>query len=232
MKWFSRKPTKSPGDESSDNVLKAKKYLGGEFLDLVFNEVYKGFGDQRIDNLYRAFLLGGNTGARLMLTYDQRCLEKWGKGDQYKATRLLEVWASTIMLIFLQRQEDQDEVLSGTADGFAMLFHSDPRTLYDELLAYREARKAEEARRDEGGLREFSNKILYLRTLKALGDKGVPDFALLPVPWGTLAEVLQAKPDLELDWSIFTTITNGFLVPDILISSLDEAKKTFAQLEV
>ncbi len=207
----------------------AKNYPGGEFIESVTKKAYESLGDQPIFDLYTASLVGGNVGARLVLAHDQRCLELWQKGDLRKATQLLEVWASTVMLIFLQRQEDQNQVLRYTTSAFATLLHSNEENLKIELLAYREARKAEEARRGEKGLRAFSKDILYLRTLRALGDKGVPNFELLPVPWGTLREVLEAKPNLELDITIFTNMTNGWFVPEILIKSLDAAQNEYNQ---
>lgn len=239
MKWFSKKRTNSLGDQPVDNPLltdflhhEAVKYPGGEFLELVAKEAYEHLGDQPIDDLYGASLVGGHLGAELVLAHDERCLELWQNGDLRKATRLIEVWASTVLLILLQRQEDQDMVLRNTASGFAMLFRSDENNLKTELLAYREARKAEQARRGEKGLRAFSKDILYLRTLRALGDKGVPNFELLLVPWGTLREVMEAKPNLvplDLDIMIFTNMTNGWFVPEILIKSLDAAQKECGQ---
>jgi hypothetical protein len=207
-----------------DDDLEPRGYSGGEYFDDILNATYKRLGDQPIDDLYKACLLGGGTGARLMLAYNRRCLQLWQKGDLRKATRLLEVWASTCMLVFLQHEKNQDTVLRNTARGFAMLFRSDPRSLETQLVVYKEARKAEQARRGETGLRAFSFDILYLRTLRALGDRGVPSFELLPMPWGTLNEVLKARPDLPLDITIFTDIEDWLCVPDIFQSSLDVAQ--------
>lgn len=216
---------------SSSEREKGKKYPGGSFLDVALSEAYRRLGDERIDDLYRASLLGGDVGARLMLAYDDRCLEKWGCGDSGKAVRLLEVWASTVVLSLLQHQEDQDSVLDATARGFAWLFNSDNERLKTELLAYKEANKADVARRGKTSWRLFIEDILYLRTLGALGDRGVPDLSALPVPWGVLAEVLQARPELnqELDLTIFTNLNNGFILGNALVSSLRTAQEAYDQ---
>ena len=229
---FRRRSTRTNIPEyqpTGDDDLEPNRYSGDEFFEAILNATYKRLGHQPIDETYKACLLGGNTGARLMLAYNRRCLQLWQKGDLHKATRLLEVWASTCMLIFLQHEKNQDAVLHDTARGFAMLFGSDPKSIEAELLAYKEARKAEQARRGETGLRAFSYDILYLRTLKDLGDKGVPSFESLPMPWGTLSEVLQAKPDLPLDIAIFTNVANLLCVQDTLKSSLDVAQSALDQ---
>lgn len=203
-----------------------KKCIGGEFLELVINQAYRHLGNENIDNLYKACLIGGDVGARLMLEHDERCTSKWGKGNITKATCILEVWASTAVLRLLQHYEDQDSVREGTAGGFSLLFHSDKEELKAELFAYQEAIKAETLRRGESGRRRFSNEILYLRTLKALGDKGVPSLKLLPVPWGTLREMTEANPKLSkiLDVNILLLVNPWLLIPDALISTLQTAQ--------
>ena len=252
------------GDSSKQE--KGRKYLGGKFLEIALNEAYRRLGNERIDNLYRASLLGGDVGARLMLAHDERCLRKWVKGSLNKAVRLLEVWASTAVLRLLQHEEDQESVRDGTARGFSLLFKSDEGELEAELLAYQQTMKAEsEALRrreqfkpepkpitdlnnpitgtikdiydhegSEGG-RAFarSNEILYLRTLRALGDEGVPSFKLLPMPWGTLREMSEANPKLfeVLDVNILLPVEPWLLVPDVLISTLQTAQDYFNRME-
>ncbi len=210
-----------------------QEYPGRKFLEAALNGAYRSLGNERIDNLYRANLIGGNIGARLMLANDERCLRKWGKGDSTKATRLLEVWASTAVLRLLQHQEDQESVRDGTARGFSLLFNSDRGELEAELLAYQQAIRAETLRHGESGSRNFSNEILYLRTLKALGDEGVPSFKLLPVPWGTLREMSEANPKLfeVLDVNILTSVKPWLLIPDVLISTLKTAQDYFVRIE-
>ena len=214
----------------------------------MLNNTYGRLGNEYIDTLYRASLLGGETGARLMLANDERCLQKWGDGSIIKALRLLEVWASTAVLRLLQHEENQASVRDGTARGFSMLFKSDKLELEAELLAYQEAIKAEmhhlELRspwvRDENnpvtgmlkdvadsqGIKHFSNEILYLRTLRALGDEGVPSFKLLPLPWGTIRDMSEANPKLFdiLDVNILLPVEPWLLVPDVLISTLNTAQ--------
>ena len=225
-----------------------RKYPGDKFLEVVLNNTYGRLGNEYIDTLYRASLLGGETGARLMLANDERCLQKWGDGSIIKALRLLEVWASTAVLRLLQHEENQASVRDGTARGFSMLFKSDKLELEAELLAYQEAIKAEmhhlELRppwvRDENnpvtgtlkdvadsqGIKHFSNEILYLRTLRALGDEGVPSFKLLPLPWGTIRDMSEANPKLFdiLDVNILLPVEPWLLVPDVLISTLNTAQ--------
>jgi hypothetical protein len=213
--------------------MKGRNYPRGTFLELALREAYKRLGKQHIDNLYRACLLGGDVGARLMLANDERCLQKWGEGDPNKAVRLLEVWASTAVLRLLQHQEDQESVRNGTVRGFSLLFNSDEGELEAELLAYQEAMKAETLRQGEPGIRNFSNEILYLRTLRALGDEGVPSFKLLPVPWGTLREMSEANTKLFeiLDVDILLPVEPWLLVPDVLISTLQTAQDYFNRME-
>ncbi len=223
------------GDSSKQE--KGRKYHGGEFLEIALNEAYKRLGNERIDNLHRASLLGGDVGARLMLAHDERCLRKWRDGGPTKAARLLEVWASTAVLRLLQHQEDQESVRDGTARGFSLLFHSDKGELEAELLAYQQTMKAESEALSLGeqGGRAFarSNEILYLRTLRALGDEGVPSFKLLPMPWGILSEMMNANPKLfeVLDVNILLPVEPWLLVPDVLISTLQAAQDYFNRME-
>ncbi len=200
--------------DTRDEVL---KFPGGEFLEAALSGAHKRLGNERIDNLYRASLIGGNVGARLMLANDERCVQKWGKGDSTKAARILVVWASTAMLRLLQHEEDQDSVKDGTTRGFSLLFHSDKGELQAELLAYQQVMKAAHS--------GPSNEILYLRTLRALGDEGVPSFKLLPVPWGKLRKMSEVNPRLSdiLDFSILLPVNPWLLVPEALVSTLQTA---------
>jgi hypothetical protein len=219
---------------SSSKQEKGKKYPGGSFLEVALKESYRRLGQERIDNLYRASLLGGDVGARLMLANDERCLQKWEEGNLSKAISLLEVWASTAVLRLLQHQDDQESVRCDTARSFSLLFNSDEGELDAELLAYQEAIRAETVRRGEPGVRSFSNEILYLRTLRALDDEGVPTFKLLPVPWDNLLEMMEADPKLVevLDVNILLPLDPKLLVLDVLISTLQTAQDNFKRLEV
>lgn len=213
--------------------VESEKFNGNEFLEIVLNKAYRLLGNERIDNLYRACLLGGDVGTKLMLKNDERCITKWGEGNITKATRILEVWASTAVLRLLQHQEDQEAVRKDTVRGFLSLFNNDKDELETELFAYQEAIKAETLRGSESGLRNFSSEILYLRTLRALGDEGVPSFKLLPVPWGTLREMSQANPKLFeiLDVNILLKMEPWLSVTDALISALQAAQEYFNRMD-
>ena len=213
---------------SSSRQEKGRKYPGGNLLEVALKETYRRLGKEGIDNLYRASLLGGDVGARLMLANDERCVQKWGKGNLTKAGRLLEVWATTAVLTLLQHQDDQESVRHGTARGFSLLFNSDEGELEAELFAYLEA--VNPARRVSS---MAFHQILYLRTLRALGDEGVPSFKLLPVPFGILSEMMDADPKLidVLDVNILLPAEPWFLVPDVLISTLDTAQDYFNRME-
>jgi hypothetical protein len=212
---------------------KGRKYPGGSFLEVALKEIHLRLGKERIDNLYKASLLGGDVGARMMLANDERCFQKWGEGSLTKAVRLFQVWASTAVLRLLQHEEDQDSVRQGTAHGFSLLFHSDEGELENELLAYQQAARAETERREERGIRNFSSEVLYLRTLRALGDEGVPSFKLLPLPWGTLREMLVINPKLSdvLDLKILLNMEPCLFVPEALIATLATAQDYFNRIE-
>ena len=218
---------------SSSKQEKGRKYPGGSFLEVALKETYGRLGKERIDNLYRASLLGGDVGARLMIANDERCLQQWGEGSLTKAVRLLEVWASTAMITLLQHQDDQESVRDGTARGFSLLFNSDEGELEAELFAYQEAFKSAIARQTEPGRKAFSTEILYLRTLRALGDEGVPSFKLLPVPWGAMGEMAEADPKLfdVLDVNILLPVEPWLLVPEVLIQTLQSAQNYFNRME-
>ena len=79
-------------------------------------------------------------------------------------------------------------------------------------------------------MKTFAKDIIYLRTLRALDDPGVPEFDQLPVPWGNLSEVMLAKPDLNLDVKIFTDMRNGSYVPDAWSVGLEKAQEAFKKL--
>ena len=164
-------------------------YPGDTYLVSVMRVAYERLDDMPTPNLYRACLVGGDVAARLMLTHDSRCLQMWGNGDVSKAAGLLEVWATTIMLSGPRHDTNQDSLPGCIARGFGRLLGSDTARLETELHAFREASRAEIDRKAELGIRTFARDIVYLRTLRALDDPGVPDFDQLPVPWGVLGNL-------------------------------------------
>lgn len=236
---------------------KGRKYPGVSFLEVALKETYRRLGKERIDNLYRASLLGGYVGAQVMLASDERCLQKWGEGSLTKAVRLLGVWASTAVLILLLREENQEAVRRDTVRACSLLFYSDEGESEAELLAFQQATKSQTLRRgepgpsrimdentpitgtlkdiaDSYGIKNFSNEILYLRTLRALGDEGVPSFKLFPMPWGTLREMLGINPKLldMLDLKILLNMEPTlFVVPEALNATLDTAMDCFKRME-
>ncbi len=223
MEFLKRKLSLSKG--AKDSV-----FVGSNFLEKALRGSILVIGNEPTNNLYHASLKGGDFAARLMLTTDERCQHFWGKGDLRKAARLLEVWATSVMVVLLHDDDNQDSVVSDTASGFGTIFNTDPQLLRTEISYFGEAMKIELARQGEKGARTFTKDILYLRTLKALGDPGVPDFDEFPVPWGTLREVMAAKPDLRLDLTILTNIANGWYALEALGSGLETAHRVREEL--
>ena len=127
-------------------------YSGDTYLESAVRVAQERLVNTATGNFYRACVVGGDVAARLMLTHDSRYLQLWGNGDLAKAVGLMEVWATTLMLI-LNTEEDQDSVPGGIADGFGTLLGSDTERLKTELYAFQEAQKAEIDRRDEPGIR-------------------------------------------------------------------------------
>lgn len=206
------------------NIFRREPYPGGKYLQDALKTACSKLADRPIDRLLYACLMGGDTGARLMLTDNQRSLGLWQKGDLQKANRMLEVWASTCMLRLLEDREDQTSVIHNTARNFSGLFGSDLNTLETELAVFHDAIKAGEARRSERGDRNFIFHVLYLRHLKALGDPGVPSFDLLPKPWGTLYEMYKANNgSLPFDDHILLAVADQLVVPDAFRASMDAA---------
>lgn len=204
------------------NIFRKEPYPGGKYLQEALTTACSELGDQPIDKLLYACLLGGDTGARLMLTDNQRSLGLWQKGDLQKANRMLEVWASTCMLRLLEDREDQASVIHNTARNFSGLFGSDLNALEIELTVFHEALKTYWARRSEPGVRSFPFEIAYLRHLRALGDPGVPSFDLLPKPWGTLQEMYKAtNGSLSFDHHILLVVADLLLIPDVFRATMD-----------
>jgi hypothetical protein len=199
-------------------------------LDSMFMDSYDRLGNQKIDIFYKACLSGGYSGANLMITNDERCHTLWGQGDPFKAARLLTVWASTCMLLSFQHAKNQEKVLTDLANGFAMIFHIDSNSLRTELNAYLQAMKTDQERnnRDEACIL-LSNQILYLRTLRALDHKGVPEISELPIPWGVASEIMIKYPKLNLDYSVLLDIESAINVREFLVQSLDVTKTALKQ---
>ena len=165
-----------------------------------------------------------------MIINDPRCAEQWDDGSPKKAARLLEAWGSTAAITLLQREEDQSAVRAGVGAGFAMLFDSDEEELKAELLHYHEALRADEPRMKQRGA-VGSWTVLYLRTLKALGNDGVPSFSSLPMPLCTADEILAMVGTQDIDATVLTSLAPLGVVPEVLLQTLDAAQRAFDDMD-
>ena len=220
----------------TSNQEKGRNIHGTKFLETAFNELIGRLGNRRIDNLYRACLLGANVGIRLMLTDDEWCCQMWGEGDIDKARHLFEVWTSSAALWLVRHDENQDSIRGGMVRDFLSLFNSNKVELEAELLVFQKTMNTEfetEANIKPDNVRICTYETLYLRTLRALNDKGVPSFRLFPAPWGMLRDMMSAYPKLfdVLDVNILLSMLGTILTQDAFLLTLKTSHECLKRLE-
>lgn len=200
---------------------------GTELLDTVFDQAVVRLAPGDIEDVYRASLIGGRFGARLMLEVDPRLGALWGRGDISKAAKLVEVWATTVGVHLMQNHPSQEGITEGIAIGMATVaFDSDKDTGLVELNAYQAQRKADDATKAAGqGMGSYQLTVLYLRCFRALGRP--VDLAAVPIPIPSIAELVErglVAPENTVGPEAL------FAMPQILAKSLQIAKEVFDDL--
>lgn len=188
---FLAESTGEPSAEASDSSLP-----GTQFLETELNRAYDGLATEPIWDGFRASLIGGRWAALSLLQHESKLGSLWGDGDSLKASKLIEVWASTVALGLYQNEPDQDAVCESVGRGLAALLGSDEETGYRELKAYKDQQATSPKVRAQGGIPTYHLLLLYLRSRRALGTGS--NLAAIPIPIPSISELLDTgliEPD-------------------------------------
>lgn len=180
---------------------------GQSFFEAALWQAYRRLSVGDYEGLWRACLCGGSIGAKLVVTQDPKLAFYWGRGNQIKAARLIEVWTSTVLVTMFQNEADQHAVCQGAASGLAnVVFDSDEQIGYQELWSYMRQAEADNDTGQKGGIPSYAYTLLYLRCLRALGKD--TRFSEIPVPIESISGLLHSGLLDSEDNPNIITITN------------------------